>query len=52
MRETEFESAKTASLLIDEVFHELLSAAEENCKEYQLDPLKVPRIRPPRPSAD
>jgi len=31
------------------VFHELFSAAEEKCEEYQLDPLEVPRIRvPPR----
>ena len=51
------EAVKIASTHInaqrtDEVFHELFSAAEEKCKEYQLDPLKVPRIRPPRPSAD
>ena len=33
----------------DEVFHELFSAAEEKCEEYQLDPLEAPRTRvPPR----
>lgn len=31
----------------DEVFHELFSAAEENCEEYQLDPLEVPQKRVP-----
>ncbi len=48
------EAVKTSSTHIsaqrtDEVFHELFSAAEEKCEEYQLDPLEVPRARvPPR----
>ncbi|XP_028410213.1 uncharacterized protein LOC114532818 [Dendronephthya gigantea] len=48
------EAVKTSSKHIsaqrtDEAFHELFSAAEEKCEEYQLDPLEVPRIRvPPR----
>ena len=44
------EAVKTSSTHIsaqrtDEAFHELFSAAEEKCEEYQLDPLEVPRIR-------
>ena len=31
----------------DEVFHELFSAAEEKCEEYQLNPLEAPRTRVP-----
>ena len=33
----------------DEAFHQIFTAAEEKCEEYDLDPLEVPRIRgPPR----
>ncbi len=48
------QAVKTSSTHIsaqrtDEVFHELFSAAEEKCEEYQLDQLEVPRARvPPR----
>ena len=48
------ETVKRASAYIsaqrtDEVCHELFSAADEKCEEYQLNPLEVPRMRvPPR----
>ena len=48
------EAVKIASTHIsaqrtDAMFHELFSAAEEKCEEYQLNPLEVPRMRvPPR----
>ena len=29
----------------DEAFHQIFTAAEEKCEEYDLDPLEIPRIR-------
>ena len=38
-------STQISAQRTDEAFYQLFTATEEKCKEYELDPLQVPRAR-------